>query len=80
MGYLSSSSSCCAASKDIPDPLSPHNKISAAKLGFKKLCRYLEIVFSNHLLHLHLFDRVYFKYSQVLVIFLFSDRSNAILI
>ena len=41
-------------------------------LGFEKVSRSSEVLFSYFFLHLCLFDSVHFQYSQVLVIFFFQ--------
>ena len=55
-------------------------EISAAELGFKKFSDLSEVLFSYFFFHLHLFDGAHFQYFQVLVVFLFSNRSNISLI
>ena len=56
------------------------DKIFTAELGLQKFSRFFEILFSYFFFHHHLFDGVRFQYSQVLVVFLFSKRSDTFLI
>ena len=56
------------------------DKISSAEIGFKKFSCSFEVLFGCFLVHLCLFDGVYYWYSQVLVIFLLSKSSDALLI
>ena len=49
------------------------DKIPKAELGFKKISRSSEILFSVFFFPLRLLDGVCFQYSQVLVGFLFSE-------
>ena len=48
--------------------------------GFKKCSRSPEILFSYFFFHFRLFDCIHFQYSQVLVIFLFSQSFDSFFI
>ena len=54
----------------------PFDKLPSAELGFEKFSRSSEVLFSYFFFHFPVFDGVRFQFSQVLVIFLFSKRSD----
>ena len=56
------------------------NDIPSADFGFEKFSRLSLIPFSNLFFNLCLFEGARSLYSQILVIFLFSERSDSFLI
>ena len=54
------------------------DEISAVELGFQNFIARQDVLFFDFSFHLRLFDGIRFYYSQVFVIFLFSERSDLV--
>ena len=67
----------CVSYKEDNRGFYPQNEIPVTQFGSKKLSRSSEIIFCYFSFHLRLFDDVHFHYSQVLVNFIFFERSDS---
>ena len=83
LSFLSSGSFvevlCSSILRMLPIILQEGHGIPATELGFEMSSRIFLILFSYFFFHFRLFNGVHFYYPQVLVILLFSERSNSFL-